>query len=426
MKPRNKFQKQVFEASKALPLITAAQKEWVYQNCFKKYGYRSKTGIITCLDCGHKWQGNSELSDTLLGGQCPACCAKLTIQTTQKRVLKEIEYMSIITVCNGLQVIRFFHIEAYYKKGKKAHYEINEIVQRWITPNGRTAVVARTRPLCYNLDTWTFGSSLEIRNLKDHHNISTFNIYPRQRLIPELKRNGYTGNCYGIAPYDLFADLLTNSKAETLLKAGQVNALKYFVNRDFGSIDNYWASIKICIRNGYTIHDTSIWCDYINLLGFFGKDLNNAKYVCPDDLKAEHDRYVQKKRAWQERRHMEEKQKKALEQSARFNKMKSHFFGIVFTDGVMQVRVLESVEEVMQEGDILKHCVFTNEYHLRPDSLILSATIDGKRIETIEFSISKLKVVQCRGMQNQNTEYHDRILSLVNKNIKLIKKRLAA
>jgi hypothetical protein len=106
--------------------------------------------------------------------------------------------------------------------------------------------------------------------------------------------------------------------------------------------------------------------------------------------------------------------------------MRAKFFGIHFEEGQIQVRVLESVEEVMQEGDALKHCVFTNEYHLRPDSLILSACIGNEKIETIEFSLSKMAVVQCRGLKNQNTEYHDQIINLVNKNKRKIRQRMAA
>ena len=51
-------------------------------------------------------------------------------------------------------------------------------------------------------------------------------------------------------------------------------------------------------------------------------------------------------------------------------------------------KVLDSVEAIRQEGEAMHHCVFTNEYYLKADSLILSATIDGKRIETIEVSPS--------------------------------------
>jgi hypothetical protein len=227
----------------------------------------------------------------------------------------------------------------------------------------------------------------------------------------------------GVTPFDLFHALLSENRAEMLLKTGQTGLLKYFVNRGFKHIDNYLASIRICIRNSYKVDDASLWCDYVDLLRFFGKDLHNSKYVCPADLNAEHDRYVQKKREWQKQERREQARKKALEDETIFSNMKSRFFGIRFSDGVINVRVLESVEEFVQESDSLHHCLFTNNYHLKPDSLIFSASINGKRIETVELSISKLKVLQSRGLCNQNTEYHDRIINLVRKNISMIRKR---
>ncbi|OJX64584.1 MAG: hypothetical protein BGO84_02835 [Dysgonomonas sp. 37-18] len=70
------------------------------------------------------------------------------------------------------------------------------------------------------------------------------------------------------------------------------------------------------------------------------------------------------------------------------------------------------------------HCVAG--YHSKADSLILSACIDGKRIETIEVSISQLKVIQSRGVCNKNTKHHNKIIQLVEQNISLIENRLAA
>jgi hypothetical protein len=217
---------------------------------------------------------------------------------------------------------------------------------------------------------------------------------------------------------------LTDSRAETLLKAGQTDLLNFFTQNGFRHIDRYWASIRICIRNGYCVDDASLWRDYIDLLRFFGKDLHNAQYVCPAGLKAEHDRYVRKKREWQERERREQARKKALEDEAVFREMKSQFFGLQFTDGLIQVRVLESVEEIMREGNILHHCVFLSGYHLKPDSLILSARIDDKPVETVELSLSKWQVLQSRGTCNQNTEYHERIIELVKKNRRQIQKRM--
>ncbi|MCL2650763.1 MAG: PcfJ domain-containing protein [Candidatus Azobacteroides sp.] len=426
MKPKNKFQKQVFELSKKLTPITQVQKEWAFENCFEHVGRRTSKGIVTCTECGHSWQGNSRLSDTLLGAECPKCSAKLKVTTTRKRVFKQSAYFCIVTTKGNFQVLRFFLIRYYAKAGQKAQYFISEVVQRWIAVGGKYATIARLRPMSYYDDTWCFWSALELRPERDHHRISPTCVYPRQKLIPELKRSGYKGENYNLTHFTLFLTLLSDSRAETLLKAGQTKALTYFASRDFQSVGDYWASIKICIRNGYHIEDVSIWKDYIDLLRFFGKDLHNAKYVCPADLTAEHDTYVRKKREYQEWERRERKKRKASEDEATFKGLKSRFFGIQFTDGIIQVRMLESVDEIMREGDVMHHCVFANEYHLKPDSLILSACVNGQKVETIEFSLSKMQVVQSRGVCNKTTEYHKHIIELVNRNRRIIQKRMAA
>ena len=42
-------------------------------------------------------------------------------------------------------------------------------------------------------------------------------------------------------------------------------------------------------------------------------------------------------------------------------------------------------------------------------------------METVEVSLSRLQVVQSRGACNRNTEYHDRIVRLVNDNMSLVR-----
>lgn len=422
MKPKNKFQERVLALSKKLPPITKAQAKWGYENCIEHIGRRTKDGIISCLECGHSW------IDKVTGKHCtcPNCNTKLTINDTRQRVFDDYQYLCVVTSCEEFQLLRFIYIDYRAKVGEKARYYHSEVVQRWIAPDGKYTSLAKLRPMGYFVHSWSFHTPLEIRPEKPLYNVIPTCTYPRQKLIPEIKRSGYKGDFYNLTPFDLFHYIVKENRAETLLKAKEIKLLQFFAYHTSRNIADYWASICICIRNGYNIDDVTIWCDYINLLRFFGKDLHNAKYVCPADLKAEHDKYVQKKRKYIEEERKKEAREKALENEATFMEMKSRFFGIGFTDGLIQVRVLESVQEIMQEGDAMHHCVFTNDYHLKPDSLILSACINGERLETIEISLSKLKVLQSRGVCNENTEYHNRILKLVNNNLPLIQQRLAA
>ncbi|CDN30801.1 hypothetical protein BN938_0696 [Mucinivorans hirudinis] len=427
MKPKNKFQQHVIDVSRKLPEITEPQKRWAYKHCFDHIAKQNANGVITCLECGHTWQSdNSHLADTILECECPNCATKLQINTTRQRVFKQIEYLCIVTTFGGFQVLRFFYIDVYRKSGESAYYFCKEVVQRWIATNGKFATMARLRPMSCFQDTWIFNSDLEVRPEKPLYDIMPTRVYPRQKVLPEIKRNGFKGDYHRLTPFEMLHTILTDNRAETLLKTGQTALLRCFIRRASKDINTYRNSINICTRNGYIVPDGSMWCDYIDLLRFFDRDLNSPKYICPTDLAAEHDRYVAKKQAHLERQRQEEQRQKARENEERFRELKSKFFGIAFSDGAIEVRVLESVDEFFDEGKEMHHCVFTNAYYLRPDSLIFSATIDGKRIETIEVSLKTLKVVQSRGVCNSNTEYHDQIIKLVNRNKQLIRQRMAA
>lgn len=103
-------------------------------------------------------------------------------------------------------------------------------------------------------------------------------------------------------------------------------------------------------------------------------------------------------------------------------KEKSKFFDLKLSDGKIVVIPLKSLEEFKKEGEIMHHCVFSNEYFKKKDSLILSARIGKKHIETVEVNLKTFSIVQSRGVCNRNTEYHDSIVKLVNNNMNLIQK----
>lgn len=81
-----------------------------------------------------------------------------------------------------------------------------------------------------------------------------------------------------------------------------------------------------------------------------------------------------------------------MEDEKRFHELKAKFFGTSFTDGIIQVPVLESVQEHLEEGEAMHHYVFDSAYYLKENSLILLATIGGRRMETIEINLDRLKV----------------------------------
>ena len=224
MKPRTPIQQEVARLSERLPKLTATQRAYAFRHCFKHYAIKRADGTNICTECGHSWKSEHDLADTVCGCTCPHCGMELEALRTRKRVFNENEYFCIITTCKQYQVIRFFFVKSRYKAGQAAGYSIYEVVQRWISAKGTTVTVARLRGMSIlYYDLWAEYSDMEVRknNKLRAYDINPVCTYPRQRFIPELKRNGFNGEYHNILPYDLFTAILSDSRAETLLKAGQ-------------------------------------------------------------------------------------------------------------------------------------------------------------------------------------------------------------
>lgn len=424
MRPRNLREKHIVELSGRLRPLTTPQMNWALNATINHYGYRLKNGMCTCMKCGHEWL-ESRNGMCL----CPECGAQIEIKDTKERVIRDKSYFNVITTMEGYQVVRMFLMIVEMRKGMKASPAYLEIGSYWIDNKGNKTVVGLQRTFGYYIDSFAFGSPLEIRRDNDAFNhIADQWVYPRIKVTDTIKRNGFKGSCHHIHPVTMFQELLTNPKAETLMKANEIELLRYLCFRptNKADIDTYWNSIKVANRNGYKVKDSQYWMDYIKMLERCGKDILSPKYICPANLQEEHDHYVRKVYILEDRKKKAEDIRRAQEREASFKEQKEKFFGISINDGEIEVKVLESVEEYRQEAESQHICLFSAAYDQREDSLIFSARIDGRIIETIEVDLKTLKVVQSRGVCNQNTEYHDRIVNLINANTHLIKERITA
>ena len=424
MRPRNLREKHIVELNGRLRPLTTTQMNWALNSTINHYGYRLKSGMCTCMKCGHEWLENR--NGTCL---CPECGTRIEIKDTKERVIRDKSYFNVITTMEGYQVVRMFLMMVEMRKGMKANPAYLEIGSYWIDCKGNTTVIGLQRTLGPYIDSFAFGSPLEIRRDNEaFQRISDEWVYPRIKVTDTIKRNGFKGSCHHIHPVTMFQELLTNPKAETLMKANDIELLRYLCASPTykADIDTYWNSIKIANRNGYKVNNSQMWMDYIKMLERCGKDILSPKYICPANLQEEHDRYVRKVHILEDRKKRAEDIRRAQEREASFKEQKEKFFGIRINDGEIEVKVLESVEEYRQEAESQHICLFSAAYDQREDSLIFSARIDGRIIETIEVDLKTLKVVQSRGVCNQNTEYHDRIIRLINANTHLIKERITA
>lgn len=437
------IQKEVARLSATLRPISPKQTEWAYTNCVEHIAYRAKSGVLTCPDCGHTWKsGDGTLCDPLEGCICPHCGAELKVQDSRRRTQKGVRYFCILTTCRRYQVIRVAQAHYSSKKGEPMKFYCTEVVQRWISPDGKVTDMAllRTFP-SYYCDQWSLYSDMEVRPYNSLYDdvCKWSEVYPLIRTIPQLRRNGFKGDFYGISPVLLSKRLLSDTRIETLMKSGEIEDMKYFILNPHNA-EMLWASYLIARRHHYKINSLELWCDYLQMLNNLGQDIRNPKNICPADFIDAHDRAMRrieakrmKERTENERRWEAEsrdcEQRKLLEEKQHeddFKAMKSKFFGLVISDNEITVKVLESIEEYYEEGKAQNICVFGAGYYSKAESLVLSARIGDRIIETVEVDLQTLRVVQCHGKGNLNTPYHDRIVDLVNSNAQLIKARMTA
>jgi len=426
MRPKTKLQFEVWDLHKQLPM-PKEQEPFVISN--HQFYFTRHYKNFVCMECNHLWKPEKPLNKkTGISNKttCPHCKKRLTfIDTESGGKAKRIIIYSVAQVVGRFQVFRYFSCWKHMSKKKAPVYWFRALLEEWKDwDKNKVVMVGRTH------SSYGDGFSDTRYEIRDYGRpiwqSSSYSGYyshitcPGAELLPRFNKYGLTKHKHNV-DYRLLINIFNSSpKGETLFKAKQYS-LMYKCPDNSGAITRYWPSIKICIRNKYIVKDAGIWIDYLDLLRYFNKDLHNSKYVCPKNLKREHDRLVAKKRTIQKRQDLERQRKRVADAEKHYKQMRAAFIGLQFSDGELTVKVLESVQEFMDEGDALKHCVFANEYYEKPDSLVLSARINEKPIETIEVSLKSMKIVQARGEGNKATEYNERIVKLVNSNLKTIK-----
>lgn len=427
MTPKTKRQKEVVRLSAGLHGLTDFQRKEAIRKVVPHLAKMRRDGLrvlghYTCLDCGHKFtedQGEEVV--------CPNCGQKLETTVTKRKVFPGQEFFTVITTCHQYQVIRIFHVRWELREGCAGKHELTEVFQRWMSPDGKSTIISRARTMYpYHRCPFSLCSDLTLRSENDRHSIDAEKTVGHPRYIPMLKRNGFTGNDYGLNRHDFFRRILTDNRVETMLKVGYGHMLPSLTNsRD--RLSQYWNTIKIAIRHKYRPSDMTMWLDMLHSLEELGKDILNPRFICPEDLKASHDEWMAKlqaKRQKEARRRELEREGRALKfyleekelskkREAIYLRDKGKYLGLVFIDKEISIVPLQSVREFIEEGARMHHCVYANSYYEHENSLILHAVKDGVSVATIEFDLESMKVIQCRAKHNGVPEEKERIMSII-------------
>lgn len=420
MKPRNKKQEQILAMSGQLRPLTTAPKQWALTHTIDNYALKFKKGKAVCLICGHEWEAEEGMC------RCQHCGAKVEVKATTQRVVREKSYFNIITAVKGFQVIRMFLMIVEFSKGMKANPGFVEIGSYWIDKHGHTTVVGLQRTLGHYIDSFAFGSPLEIRRDNDAFwHIADQWVYPKIKVTDTIMRNGFKNSTHCIHPVKMFQQLLTNPKAETLMKANEIELLRYLTYHP-AEVEKYWNSIKIAMRHGYKFEDVQMWFDYVRMLDTMGKDLNSPTLIAPRDLKTSHDEYVAKVERQRIKEQREKDRQQAIKDQKEFEELKSPYFGLAMTDGEINIHTLDTIDEYYEVGTSQRLCVASSKYYLKSKSLVFVAVISNKIVATIEISLEDYSILQCRAFANGVSEYQDRIAKIISDNTKMIAERKIA
>lgn len=426
MKAKTKIQKQIIAIDKKVPKLSEKQKQWAKKTCHSYYAFRNNAGTITCMICNHKWKSvtTQGWQDEIMTQKCPNCKSQLKIRSTPYRTYNEEKTFCIVTTIQNHQLIRIFTMNSYFKTSEKPRSYIAEQSRVYINEKGKFVIVGYSRANgWYGSSRWFGDWSVKHNDTIYAHNQHWDYYYPTMRWLPIVKRNGLKKYTKILTPFDTAFLLIKEPKAETLYKANQMELFTTCVYPErLLLIKKYWNTLKILIRRKVFISNAKDYLDYLELLEFFGKDLQCDKYICPDDFHKAHQHYVKKKRVYI----VKQKEKERLEQMLLENdKYVSHiqkFKDLELKEKNITIKVIDSVFEIERLGNLFHHCIHTNDYHKKKNSLLLCGYHKDKPMETIEFNLNKFTIIQSRGLQNKASKYNKKIIETLNNNITMIKK----
>ena len=445
MRARNEREREVVTRSHRLKGLTSTQFQWAKMNVADhRILYTKHRAYCTC--CGAEFGVVDGSGETMT---CPHCGRQSKAVATKKLKYHTIDYFITLTVSGRWQVVRYWELDVKAKVGEQPKYHVSEPLQKWCQP-GQPMVTLGVSKHIYPWRCWSpysIWGDLQVRNvsrsLSVYGNMDYYDewmrtkLYPRMCLQPVYKKVFSPEVLNRFDCEDFFGYVMANPYFEGLFKAGRYDTLKMLMDKMGSDFSKYWPSVKVALRNGFVKVDEGsvferwqMFFENLKSCRVLGLDVRSPHYICNKDFNRMHGelsvragRRLKMMQDAKERKRLvraEEQRQRDLEirkeQEKSYPTRMAPFIGIVFGDEQIRIEALKSVEEFFQEGEAMHHCVFSNGYYKRPNSLIMSArdAVTGERLETIEVNLDTYQIVQSRAKFNGTSDKHERILALVN------------
>lgn len=451
MKPRTNEEKKLVEWSNNFPELTQRQSQYAIRHIFdddllfgvRGWFYRPKTN--TC------WKGTS-IKDV---HNCEKLKSPLHTDNKELKVIHcsnkvDKAYYVVLTTKGGYQAARWFlvtqtvHVDWKPYVRHQIDYSFKAVGVEWMNSEGKSWSVELGRftmnPWCK--DQWNSCGDLELRKYDFFIHYLDPNEVFIQNLLPVVRRNGFNAKAlYNKFGFLLLRALVVDSDFESWYKCGHYGACVHWLKEHYMNLETRYYKkpaitnddrliIKMANRNHIkfaTIEQWSDMKDYYRDLVTLGKDVHNPTVLFPKDFQKVHQtiaRRAQKRRDEDARRAAEHRHLQEMVRRGNNEKVKEWleryfqmFHDMCIVKGDFMIIPLLTQKDFSDEAAWMHHCIVT--YYGKKDTLLVSISRHGVKQETAEVCLNgKPHVVQCRGIHNHPSEYHDEIMKFLNDNMK--------
>lgn len=353
-------------------------------------------------------------------------------------------YFCLTTEKKEFAIHRIYRIYKYGRSKKFRQYYCVEIGREFHdVRNDKVLYFSKRRKMGFYFDTFTFSSAIELRGTEPNfagNDITMLKEYCCQETKEQTR--GKRVPCVQLNPKDIAHIVSNYPVAETMYK--EQDPMFYYIIYH-SHVPDVLRAYTIAKRHGFNFCQMTIplWLDLFDAVHTLGLDWHNPHYICPQgymELNDMHNIYVERlarrrerqAREWaaEERARNERMVAEKLAREEKYGKMydeqRRRFFDMVLRsrNKMLEIRPLTSIEDFKEEARLMKHCVYRMEYwnmETHPNSLILSASVNGYKMETIEVNIKTYRIAQCYGEYDKFTQYHDMIMRFVERKMNIIR-----
>lgn len=364
---------------------------------------------------------NGELSPVSAGQM------EYAIEKMEKDTRYKMWYFNTKQTINGMELLKCYKVHRY---GKGDEYTLFNLVIVYAKRGKDYAWAARSTGIGY-IDSFSINGQLSIKSEHEWY----WNIIAND----DLKDYGLT-DPYAITIHRYHNEYYFKSaKVETMYKRLTPNDNEllsdYIIDQHKPLPEYLWEAYKVATRHGYNFQgEMWRWTYLVGLLKLNKRDYHNPALICPSNLVEAcdtmidvNDRRLERIRVEKERKAAEKAMKQNKQDAEDYVKNHSRWLGVVIIGENIIIKPLQDIAEFAAEGAAMHHCVYSNGYYRRADTLILSAKdSDGNRLATIEYNLKTRQIIQCRAACNQHPERYDEICALVKDGMREKKYKYAA